>query len=66
MQRFRQRIRQMTRRNAGRSMSQIAQDLRAFLPGWKAYFQLAQTPKVWRGLDEWLRHRLSRNRNNSD
>ncbi len=26
--------------------------------GWKAYFGLAQTPKVWRKLDEWLRHRL--------
>lgn len=28
------------------------------MPGWKAYFRLAQTPKVMRGLDEWLRHRL--------
>ena len=26
--------------------------------GWKAYFGLAQTPRVWRELDEWLRHRL--------
>lgn len=26
--------------------------------GWKAYFQLAQTPGVFRKLDEWLRHRL--------
>ncbi|MGH8847554.1 MAG: group II intron reverse transcriptase/maturase [Polaromonas sp.] len=58
VQRYKQRIRQITQRNAGRSMSQIAQDLRAFLPGWKAYFQLAQTPAVWRGLDAWLRHRL--------
>jgi RNA-directed DNA polymerase len=24
----------------------------------KAYFGLAQTPGVWRALDEWLRHRL--------
>jgi RNA-directed DNA polymerase len=28
------------------------------VPGWKAYFRLAQTPKVMRELDEWLRHRL--------
>ena len=28
------------------------------MPGWKAYFRLAQTPKVMRELDEWLRHRL--------
>lgn len=58
VQRYKQRIRQMTLRQTGRSMSQIAQDLQVFLPGWKAYFQLAQTPKVWRRLDEWLRHRL--------
>jgi RNA-directed DNA polymerase len=58
VQRYKQRIRQMTRRQTGRSMGQIAQDLQAFLPGWKAYFQLAQTSKVWRGLDEWMRRRL--------
>jgi RNA-directed DNA polymerase len=58
VQRYKQRIRQMTRRQTGRSMSQIARDLQAFLPGWKAYFQLAQTPSVWRRLDQWLRHRL--------
>ena len=29
-----------------------------YLLGWKAYFGLAQTPRVWRELDEWLRHRL--------
>lgn len=28
------------------------------MPGWKAYFRLAQTPEVMRELDEWLRHRL--------
>lgn len=29
-----------------------------YLLGWKAYFALSQTPKVWRELDEWIRHRL--------
>jgi RNA-directed DNA polymerase len=42
----------------GRSLEQVAQDLHAYVPGWKAYFRLAQTPKVMRELDEWLRHRL--------
>jgi hypothetical protein len=28
------------------------------VPGWKAYFRLAQTPKIMHELDEWLRHRL--------
>jgi RNA-directed DNA polymerase len=55
---FKQRIRQVTRRNGGRSMKAVVEELRPYLLGWKAYFGLAQTPKVWRRLDEWLRHRL--------
>ena len=55
---FKARIRQLTRRSGGRSMAQVVDKLRPYLLGWKAYFGLAQTPKVWRALDEWLRHRL--------
>ena len=58
MHRLRERIRQLTRRTRGRSLEQIAKDLRSYVPGWKAYFRLAQTPKLMRELDEWLRHRL--------
>ena len=39
-------------------MEQVVQRLRPYMLGWKAYFGLAQTPGVWRKLDEWLRHRL--------
>ena len=55
---FKARIRQLTRRSGGRSMGEVVDKLRPYLLGWKAYFGLAQTPKVWRRLDEWLRHRL--------
>ena len=58
LQNFRARIRQLTRRSGGRSMVQVVDKLRPYLLGWKAYFGMAQTPKVWRELDEWLRHRL--------
>ena len=58
MDNFKARIRQLTRRSGGRSMEQVVLRLRPYLLGWKAYFGLAQTPKVWRELDEWLRHRL--------
>jgi group II intron reverse transcriptase/maturase len=56
--RFKQRIRQLTRRSGGRSMAEVIERLRAYLPGWKAYYGLSQTPGIWRSLDEWLRHRL--------
>ena len=52
---FRQRVRQLTRRNGRRSMAELAEPLRRYLLGWKAYFGLAQTPRVWRELDEWIR-----------
>jgi len=55
---FKQRVRELTRRSGGRSMSDVAQRLRSYMLGWKGYFQLAQTPKTWRKLDEWLRHSL--------
>ena len=51
---FKQRIRFITRRVGGRSMTQVA----AYLPGWKAYFRLAQTPSTFKDLDSWTRHRL--------
>jgi RNA-directed DNA polymerase len=55
---FKQRVRQLTRRSGGRSMAEVIDKLKPYLLGWKAYFGLAQTPRVWRTLDEWLRHRL--------
>src|SRR6185295_4301555 len=50
--------RQLTRRNAGRSLPQITARLREYLLGWKAYFRLAETPGVFGDLDGWIRHRL--------
>jgi len=55
---FKQRIRQLTRRSGGHSMEEVIERLKPYLLGWKAYYGLAQTPGVWRKLDEWLRHRL--------
>ncbi|MGF6939356.1 RNA-directed DNA polymerase [Paraburkholderia sp. UCT70] len=55
---FRHRIRELTRRSGGRSMKDVVARLRTYVQGWRAYFRLAQTPRVWRELDEWLRHRL--------
>jgi RNA-directed DNA polymerase len=55
---FKQRIRQLTRRSGGRSMQDVADGLRSYVLGWKAYFRLAQTPRVWKELDQWMRHRM--------
>lgn len=52
------RVRELTSRSSGRSLRQTAGDLRSYLLGWKGYFRLADTPNVFRKLDEWIRHRL--------
>jgi group II intron reverse transcriptase/maturase len=52
------RIRRTTRRSGGRSITQVVEELRQYLPGWSQYFALAETPHVFRELDKWLRHRL--------
>ena len=58
MQAFKVRIRQITRRNRGRSVVQVVEDLQVYLRGWKGYFRLSETPRVFLGLDQWLRRRL--------
>lgn len=55
---MRERVRQITRRNGGRSIEQVTEDLRGYLLGWREYFRLAETPRVFGELDQWLRHRL--------
>jgi len=52
------RVRQITRRSGGRSLTAVATELGEYLNGWKNYFQLAETPRTFRDLDEWIRHRL--------
>jgi RNA-directed DNA polymerase len=52
------RIREITTRNRGRDMKTVFVELRGYLKGWKEYFRLADTPRIFSGLDEWIRHRL--------
>jgi group II intron reverse transcriptase/maturase len=58
IERLKDRVRAMTRRNAGRSLAQICEPLGGYLAGWKAYFRLAETPGTFADIDKWVRHRL--------
>jgi hypothetical protein len=49
---FKQRVRRLTRRSGGRSLEEVVSKLRVYVLGWKAYFRLAQTPRVWQELDQ--------------
>lgn len=58
LQDFKQRIREITSRNGGRSLAKGVEELRTYLLGWKGYFRLADTPSVFQQLDQWIARRL--------
>ena len=55
---MKQRVRLITKRSGGRSVEQVVAELRGYLVGWRNYFKLAETPRIFRNIDEWIRHRL--------
>jgi RNA-directed DNA polymerase len=58
LDKMKERVRGITSRNGGRSLTQVVALLRSYLTGWKAYFRLADTPGVFAAVDKWLRRRL--------
>ncbi|MGD6782412.1 group II intron reverse transcriptase/maturase [Sutcliffiella horikoshii] len=58
IQRFKQRIREITSRRWSISMKDRIEKLNRYLVGWLGYYQLADTPSVLAQLDGWIRRRL--------
>ena len=56
--RFKQKVRELTRRTRGISLEQMTKELADYLRGWKSYFGFCQTPSVLETLDQWIRRRL--------
>lgn len=52
------RLREITARSGGRSLTEVVALLRTYLTGWKAYFRLADTPRIFASVDRWLHRRL--------
>jgi RNA-directed DNA polymerase len=56
--RFKEQIREKTRRTRGISLTQMSKELTAYLRGWLGYFGDCQTPSVLKSLESWLHRRL--------
>ena len=56
--RFKERVRELTGRARGVSVERMAEDLSRYLRGWIGYFGKCETPSVLQGLERWIRHRL--------
>src|SRR5215831_14628144 len=58
LDRFKRRIREITRRTKGVSMETTMEELTAYLRGWPGYFGFCETPRVLGSLTCWVRRRL--------
>lgn len=57
-ERFKTRVRELTRRTRGASLPKLTEDLTPYLLGWRGYFGFCETPRVLSNLDAWIRRRL--------
>ena len=56
--RLKMRIKELTSRRWSIAMDERIAQINRYVVGWMGYFRLADTPKVFRELDEWFRRRM--------
>jgi len=56
--RFKERVRELTKRTRGVSLEQMVSKLGTYLRGWRSYFGFCETPSVLKSLEAWIRRRL--------
>ena len=63
LERFKLRVRELTRTGRHLAPAHLVNRLKLFLTGWLGYFGFCETPSVLGKLDSWLRRRLIPSRN---
>jgi len=58
LDRFKRRIREITRRAKGVSIQKTIEELASYMRGWRSYFGFCETPVVLAYLTRWIRLRL--------
>src|ERR1700724_2477866 len=58
LDRFKRRIREITRRAKGVSIQKTIEELASYMRGWRSYFGFCETPVVLEYLTRWVRLRL--------
>jgi RNA-directed DNA polymerase len=58
LDRFKRRIREITRRAKGISIQKTIEELASYMRGWRSYFGFCETPEVLVYLTRWVRLRL--------
>jgi RNA-directed DNA polymerase len=58
LKKFKDRTREITRRNRGVSLKHRLDELRQYFQGWVGYFMIIPIQSLFRDLDKWVRRRL--------
>lgn len=58
LKRFKERVRELTRRTRGVSIEEMVRQLSIYLVGWHNYFAFCETPSILQRLDQWTHRRL--------
>lgn len=58
VERFKEKVRVITKRNRGLSLEQVISELRPVLQGWLTYFRKSKSKILMRNLDSWIRRKL--------
>jgi RNA-directed DNA polymerase len=56
--RFKERVREITHKSRGQSMKTVMEELSRYLRGWRGYFGFCETPSVLKHLESWVRRRV--------
>jgi group II intron reverse transcriptase/maturase len=58
VERFKERIREITSRRRGISVTRLIEELNRYIRGWFGYFRMTESPSVLEELDGWIRRRI--------
>ena len=58
IERFKERVREITRRNRGISMKERVEELAVYMRGWLGYFEFGEVRSQMKELNSWVRRRL--------
>lgn len=58
LERFRDKLRRLTKRTRSGKLEEIIQEINTYTMGWIGYYRQANTPSVYEELDKWIRRRL--------
>jgi RNA-directed DNA polymerase len=58
IKRFKERVRELTSRNCGKSLYRIIEELNNYLRGWWNYYRLTEARYIFKALNKWIIRRL--------